>query len=63
MEAFIFFPLTTALVGVIAQVIHDTITIKRLELAPVHIPDPVLEAKLDKALWTFDGGVWWWGAV
>jgi hypothetical protein len=63
MEAFIFFPLTAALVAVIAQVIHDTVTIKRLQLDQVVKPDPVLEAKLDKALRTFDGPVWWWGAV
>jgi len=63
MEAFIFFPLTAALVATIAQVIHDTVTIKRLELTPAHRPDPVLEAKLDKALRTFDSPVWWWGAV
>jgi hypothetical protein len=50
-------------VAVIAQVIHDTVTIKPLELAPVVKPDPVLEAKLDKALRTFDSPVWWWGAV
>lgn len=63
MEAFIFFPLTAALVATIAQVIHDTVTIKPLALNPVHLPDPVVEAKLDKALRTFDQPVWWWGAV
>jgi hypothetical protein len=63
MEAFIFFPLMTALVGVIAQVVHDTVTIKPTELPRITGVDLKLEARLDKALRTFDRPVWWAGHV
>jgi len=63
MVSFNFFPFTMALVAVIAQVIHDTVTIKPTPLLTVVKLDPVLEAKLDRALRTFDQPVWWRGAI
>lgn len=64
MVNFIFFPFSIALVAVVAQVIHDTVSIRPTELLTTAVKrDPVLEAKLERALRTFDQPVWWRGVV